>query len=109
MPATAVTVNNLDHKTALTKPSPAACDNVNGNRATNGGSLILELTSSAGGTVEVAFPASASVDGQTVESLSYSFTGAQTKLVGGWPVSIYGSEVTFTASVSTITVIAYQL
>lgn len=107
MPATAVTVNSLDHLTALTKPTPVACDNVNGNSANNGGSLILELTSSAGGTVSVAF--ADKVDGQTVPPLSYSFTGAQTKLVGGWPVSTYGAAVTFTASVSTITYIAYQV
>lgn|SRR5262245_56924681 len=109
MPATAVTVNNLDHKTPLTKPTAVACDNVNGNAAINGGSLILELTSSAGGTVTVAFPTSSAVDGQAPASLSYSFTGAQTKLVGGWPVAYYGTTITFTASVSTITVIAYQV
>lgn len=109
MPATAVTVNNLDHKTALVKPSAVACDNVNGNRAINGGTLILELTSSAGGTVTVAFPSSVGVDGQAPASVVYTLTGTQTKLVGGWPVQYYGSEVTFTASVSTITVIAYQV
>lgn len=109
MPATAVTVNNLDHKTPLVKPSAVACDNTNGNSATNGGSLTLEFTSSAGGTVTVSFPASAAVDGQAPASLSYTFTGAQTKLVGGWPVSLYGSTVNFLASASTITVIAYQV
>lgn len=107
MPATAVTVNSLDHKTPLTKPAAVACDNVNGNSAINGGSLILELTSSAGGTVTVAF--TKAVDGVLPAALSYSFTGAQTKLVGGFPVDIYGSVVTFTASVSTITYIAYQV
>jgi hypothetical protein len=109
MPATAVTVNNLDHKTAMVKPAAVACDAVNGNRAANGGSLILELTASAGGTVTVAFPASVAVDGQAPAPVVYTLTGAQTKLVGGWPVSYYGSEVTFTASVDTITVIAYQV
>ena len=109
MAATPVTVNSLDHKTPLTKPTPIACDNVNGNSAINGGTLILELTSSAGGTVTVSFPASASVDGQAPASLTYTFTGAQTKLVGGWPVAYYGSTVTFTASANTITVIAYQV
>lgn len=109
MPATAVTVNNLDHKTAIVKPSAVACDNVNGNRAVNGGSLILELTSSAGGTVTVSFPAGSYVDGQAPAALMYTLTGTQTKLVGGFPVAYYGSEVTFTASVSTITVIAYQV
>jgi hypothetical protein len=109
MPATAVTVNSLDHKTALVKPTPVACDNVNGNSAINGGTLILELTSSAGGTVTVTFPASAAVDGQAPAALTYTLTGAQTKLVGGFPVAYYGSTVTFTASVSTITVIAYQV
>lgn len=104
MAATAVTVTNLDHKTAAVKPTPVACDAVNGNRATNGGSLILEFTSSAGGTVTVAFPNK--VDGQTVPPLTYTFTGAQTRVAGGWPVNLYGSEVTFTASVSTITVVA---
>lgn len=107
MPATAVTVNNLDHKTAMVKPAAVACDNVNGNRATNGGTLVLELTSSAGGTVTVSFPNL--VDGQSVTPITYTFTGAQTRIAGGFPVAYYGSEVTFTASVATITYIAYQV
>jgi hypothetical protein len=109
MPATAVTINNLDHKVAIVKPTPVACDNVNGNRVINGGNTILEMTSSAGGTVTVAFPASVAVDGQAPASIVYTLTGAQTKMAGGWPVQYYGSEITFTASVSTITVIAYQV
>jgi hypothetical protein len=107
MPATAVTVNNLDHKTSTVRPTPLACDNVNGNSAVNGGTLILELTSSAGGTVTVAF--ANQVDGQTVAPITYTFTGAQTRLAGGFPVTWYGSTVTFTASVSTITYIAYSV
>lgn len=109
MPATAVTVNTLDHKTAIVKPTPVACDEVNGNRAINGGTLILEMTSSAGGTVTVSFPASSYVDGQAPASVVYTFTGAQTRVSAGFPVAYYGSEVTFTASVNTITVIAYQV
>lgn len=107
MPATAVTVNALDHKTAMVKPTPVACDNVNGNKCTNGGTLILEFTSSAGGTVTVSFPNT--VDGQTVTPLTYTMTGAQTRIAGGYPVAYYGNEVTFTASVSTITVIPYEV
>lgn len=107
MPATLVTVNQLDHLTPLTKPAAVACDNVNGNRAPNGGTLILELTSTSGGTVAVSFPST--VDGQAVTPVSYTFTGAQTRFVGGWPVNLYGSEVTFTASASSITYIAYQV
>lgn len=107
MAATAVTVYPIDHKTPLVKPTPVACDAVNGNRAVNGGTLKLELTSSAGGTVTIAFPNK--VDGQTVTPLTYTLTGAQTVYVGGWPVGIYGSEVTFTASASTITYIATAL
>lgn len=107
MPATAVTVNNLDHKTAMVKPTAVACDAVNGNRATNGGTLVLELTSSAGGTVTVSFPNT--VDGQAITPVVYTLTGAQTRIAGGFPVGFYGSEVTFTASVNTITYIAYQV
>lgn len=104
MAATAVTVNKLDHLTAAVKGTPAACDAVNGNSAENGGNLRLEFTSSAGGTVTVAFPNK--VDGQTVAPLTYTLTGVQTRVAGGWPVNIYGSTVLFTASVSTITVLA---
>lgn len=107
MPATAVTVNNLDHKTAMVKPTPVACDAVNGNSAANAGTLILELTSSAGGTVTVAF--TSTVDGQAITPITYTFTGAQTRIAGGFPVNYYGAVVTFTASVSTITYIAYQV
>ncbi|MDF2968948.1 MAG: hypothetical protein K0Q93_2726 [Nocardioidaceae bacterium] len=107
MPATAVTVNNLDHKTAAVKGTPVACDAVNGNSATNGGTLRLEFTSTAGGTVTFNFPNS--VDGQAVTPLTYTFTGAQTRVAAGWPVSIYGSTVTWLASVNTITVLAEQV
>lgn len=107
MAATAVTVYNIDHKTAMVKPTPVACDNVNGNSATNGGTLILELTSSSGGTVTVSFPNT--VDGQSVTPITYTLTGAQTRVAGGYPVAYYGSTVTFTASASSITVIAYQV
>lgn len=107
MPATAVTVNPIDHLVPIVKPTPVACDAVNGNSAANGGTLILELTSSAGGTVTVAFPNK--VDGQSVTPLTYTLTGVQTKIAGGYPVNIYGSTVTFTASVSTITYIAYMV
>lgn len=107
MPATAVTVNNIDHIVPIVKPTAVACDNTNGNSATNGGTLILELTASAGGTVTIAFPNK--VDGQSVTPLTYTLTGAQTKIAGGFPVNIYGSTVVFTASVSTITYIAYQV
>jgi hypothetical protein len=104
MPATAVTVKNLDHVTPSVKAAPVACDPVNGNRFTNGGTLTLEFTSSAGGTVSVAF--AAKTDGQTVTPLTYTLVGAQTVQAGGWPVALYGSEVTVTASVATITVVA---
>jgi hypothetical protein len=109
MPATLVPVNALDHKVPIVKPTPVAGDNVNGNRFANGGSLILEMTSSAGGTVTVSFPASSNVDGQAPAPVVYTLTGAQTKIAGGWPVSIYGAEVVVTASVNTITFIPYQL
>jgi hypothetical protein len=107
MAATAVTVTTLDHKTAVVKPTPVACDATNGNSAINGGSLVLEFTSTAGGTVTVSFPTT--VDGQSVTPLTYTFSGAQTRIAGGWPPSIYGSVVNFTASVATITVVPYQL
>lgn len=109
MPATAVTVNSLDHKTAAVKGTPVACDAVNGNSAINGGTLRLEFTSSAGGTVTVSFPASSYVDGQAPASITYTFTGAQTRVAAGFPVAYYGSVVTFLASVNTITVLAEQI
>lgn len=104
MPATLITPTYLDHKTAVVKPNPVPCDAVNGNRIPNSGTLTLEMIASAGGTVTITFPNK--VDGQTVTPISYSFTGAQTKMAGGWPVSIYGSEVLVTGSVNTITLVA---
>lgn len=102
--ATLINPTYLDHKTAVVKPTPTACDNVAGNRIPNSGHLTLEMTSSAGGTVTVAFPNK--VDGQTVPPLTYTFTGAQTRIAGGWPVNLYGAEVLVTGSASTITIVA---
>jgi hypothetical protein len=104
MPATLITPTYLDHKTAVVKPTPTACDTVNGNRIPNSGTLTLEMIASAGGTVTVTFPNK--IDGQTVTPLTYTLTGAQTRMAGGWPVSIYGSEVLVTGSVNTITLVA---
>jgi hypothetical protein len=104
MAATQIVPTYLDHKTAVVKPTPVACDAVNGNRIPNSGHLTLEMTSSAGGTVTITFPNK--VDGQTVTPITYTLTGAQTKMAGGWPVSIYGAEVLVTGSVSTITLVA---
>lgn len=109
MPATAVTVNNLDHKTPLAKPTSLACDATNGNSATNGGSLILELNNSGASTYTVAVAFASTVDGQTVAPLSYSLAAGETKLVGGFPVSIYGSTVVFTASNVAVKYIAYAV
>jgi hypothetical protein len=104
MAATLITPTHLDHKTASVKTAPVACDPANGNRIPNGGNLQLEMTSSAGGTVTVAF--SKKVDGQTVPPITYTFTGVQTRQAGGWPVSLYGSEILLTGSVNTITIVA---
>ncbi|WP_410633372.1 hypothetical protein [Amycolatopsis sp. cmx-4-83] len=104
MAATLITPAYLDHKTAVVKPAPVPCDTVNGNRIPNSGHLALEMIASAGGTVTVTFPKK--VDGQTVTPLTYTFTGAQTRLAGGWPVNTYGSEVLVTGSVNTITIVA---
>jgi hypothetical protein len=101
MAATQILPTYLDHKTAVVKPTPTPCDTVNGNRIPNSGHLTLEMIASAGGTVTITFPNK--VDGQTVTPLTYTLTGAQTKMAGGWPVSLYGSEVLVTGSVSTIT------
>lgn len=104
MPAILINPTYLDHKTAVVKPAPVACDPTNGNRIPNSGHLTLEMTSAAGGTVTVTFPRK--VDGQSVTPLTYTFTGAQTRMAGGWPVSTYGSEVLVTGSVNTITIVA---
>lgn len=106
MPATAVTVNTVGRQTAIVKPTPVACDNVNSNSVTNAGNTWLELTSSAGGTVTVV-PVK-TVDGQAAAARTYTLTGVQTRVVGWWPPTEYGSVLTFTASAATITVIAYQ-
>lgn len=104
MAATLITPTYLDHKTPVVKPTPTACDTVNGNRIPNSGHLSLEMIASAGGTVTVTFPNK--VDGQTVTPLTYTLTGAQTKVAGGWPVSTYGTELLVTGSVNTITLVA---
>lgn len=107
MPATAVTVNKIDRKIPIVKPTAVACDNVNGNTVPNGGTTFLELTSAAGGTVTVTF--TKDVDGVVPAPLSYTLTGVQTKLAGPFPVDMYGQNLIFMASVATITVIPYQL
>jgi hypothetical protein len=109
MPATAVIVNHLDHKTALLKPTALACDATNGNSADNGGTLLLELNNSgaAAYTVTVAF--AAKLDGLTPAPLSYDLAAGETKIVGGWPPATYGQKVVFTASNVAVKYIAYDV
>ena len=107
MAATLGTVNSLDHRNPIDEPEPIACDNVDGNRLPNGGTLAIRFEGTAGGTVTVAFPNK--VDGQAVTPLTYTLTGTTPRWVGGWPVNIYGNEVTFTASAATISYTAYQI
>lgn len=109
MAATAVTVNALDHKTVLTKPTPVACDATNGNSAPNGGNLILELNNTGGSTYTVAVAFGSAVDGQSVTPLSYSIPAGGTIMVGGWPVSTYGSTLVFTANNVAVKYIAYTV
>lgn len=109
MAATAVTVNPLDHKTALTKPTALACDATNGNSAVNGGTLILELNNSGASTYTVTVAFSSTVDGQAVTPVTYSIPAGATIVVGGFPVAYYGSTVTFTANNVAVKYIAYSV
>ena len=109
MAATAVTVNNIDHKTPLAKPSAVACDATNGNSAPNGGNLILELNNSGASTYTVTISFPNTVDGQSVTPLTYSLAAGATKLVGGWPPAFYGSTLTFQANNVAVTYIAYTV
>jgi hypothetical protein len=107
MPTAVTTVYNIDHHTKLTNPTSVACD-VTGNTVANGGNLILELTNSGASTYTVTVPANA-VDGNTVTPISYSLSAGETIKVGGWPPSIYGQTLTFTASNVAVKYVAYTV
>lgn len=105
---TAITAASLDHKTALVKPAPAACD-VTGNTVANGGNLVLEFNNSGASTYTVTVALTSTLDGQSVTPITYSLTAGQTKVAAGWPPSFYGSTLTFTASNAAVTYVAYNV
>lgn len=106
--ATAATLTTISRKTALLKPTPAACD-VTGNTLANGGTLLIEFTNGGASTYTVTVALPSGPDGQTVTPITYSLAAGETKLAGGWPPAYYGSPLTFTASNAAVTYIAYVL
>lgn len=106
--ATAAQVKNITHKTAMLKPTPIACDTT-GNTAPNGGNLFLELNNSGASAYTVTVGFSNTVDGQAITPLTYTLAAGETRLVGGWPPSYYGSTLTFTANNVAVTYIAYTV
>jgi hypothetical protein len=107
MPTAVTSVYNIDHHAKLTAPTPVACDTT-GNTVPNGGNLILELTNTGASTYTVTVAANA-VDGNTVTPITYSLTAGETAKVGGWPPSIYGGTLTFTASNAAVKYVAYTV
>lgn len=107
MAATSLTVRNVTASAGLIDSAKVAADNTNGNSFANGPSTWLEATSSAGGTITVVTPNT--VGGNAIADKVITMTGAQTIRIGPFDSTVYSDPVTFTASVSTITVAVYQL
>lgn len=106
MPATVLPVRTIT-SSGLVDTAKVASDVANGNSFVNGPSVWLELTSTAGGTVTVTTPYS--VGGNAIADKVITLTGAETRRVGPFKPSVYGTTVAFTASAVTITVGVYQL
>jgi hypothetical protein len=94
---------------AVISTGSVACDNVNGNSVVNDGNVALILASTAGGTVVVQSVATGDAGNLAAPTFTITLTGAQTVLTDFFNPAIYGSTLTFTASVSTISVLPVHL
>ena len=114
MPATALTkiavnrtvANGVDLTAALT-----AADGVNGNTFDNSGDTLLRVKNGSGASITVSVAFAAVVDGsQTVPARQYTVPATTgDKLLGPFPVSLFGSNPTVTFSAATtVTVAAYE-
>lgn len=112
MPATALTVTQLTHKTPVTVPaSPgAAADNTNGNAIPNGGNVLLVMNNTAGSSGTVTVATSEKVDGDLATTGRQFTVPANTiQYVRLGSPSVYGTTTTVTASASTIKLAAFAV
>lgn len=81
-----------------------AADNVNGNSFVNDGQTVLLAVGTAGGTLT--FKSVAVSDSLlTPPNLVVTLTGTQAQAIGPFNPAVWGSAVTVTASVATITLL----
>lgn len=113
MPATALTVTQLSHKSSvnitLADTPGVDADATNGNSVTNGGGTFLVANNTAGASATVSVALTASPDGQTVSPVVHTIAANKVRLIPLGPPSLYGSVTTVTASATTVKLAAYAM
>lgn len=110
MPATQLTsvnvnrvvANGVDLAAAMT-----AADGANGNSFANSGDTLLRVKNASGAPITVTIAYASPVDGQTVPSRTYSIPATTgDRLLGPFPVALFGSNPTATVSAATSVTLA---
>lgn len=109
MAATALTVTQLDHETAVTLPaSPGvAADTTNGNSVANGGNTLLVVNNTAGSSATVDLVTPGTVDDLPVGDRQFTVPANTIQLVRVGPPSVYGTTVRINSSATTVKLAAY--
>jgi hypothetical protein len=113
MPATALTVTQLSHKSSvnitLADTPGVDADVTNGNSVTNGGSTFVVASNTAGSSATVTVALTALPDGQAVTPVSHTIAAGKVRLIPIGPPTYYGSVTTITASATTVKLAAYAM
>lgn len=110
MPRTALTVNSIT-RTGLTVPAETTGDVANGNSVANDGRVFLLAHNTNGAstarTLTVHF--TATVDGATVSDKTYSIAAGVSKMIGPFPMNLYGSTMTLNVDNAEMKVTAFHI
>ncbi|WHT21007.1 hypothetical protein N8J89_08050 [Crossiella sp. CA-258035] len=112
MPATALPVTNLGHKTGLNVTAAdtgVAADNTNGNSVANGGRTFIIAQNTAGTSATVSVAVERNVDQQTVTPVTHTIPANKVHVIVLGPPAIYGQNTIVTASASTVKLAAYSM
>lgn len=108
MAATVVPVTEIT-RAGVAAPSAVTGDTVNGHTVSNDGNMHISVSNSAGSTGTVTIAITQTVDGLSAASKVISVPAAAVEFrIGPFPTSIYGPNLGFTVSATTLTLRAYH-
>jgi hypothetical protein len=109
MAATPLTMQSVDHLTAVTIGVGTAADTVNGNSVANGGFTVLWMNNTDVGSQTVTFAVPVLVDGLAVATRVVTLAAGAQKLMKMGPPAVHGNPTVFTGSNAGVKFNAYAV